>query len=325
MKVLVADKFPEKSIQDLKERDYPLVYDASLKDADLIEALRSENPDVLIVRSTKVTGEMIEAGLNLSLIIRAGAGYNTIDLETASNSSVYVANCPGKNAIAVAELAMGLILSIDRRIPHNVHDLWEGKWNKGEYSKADGIYGKTLGIIGVGTIGSEVIKRAKSFGMKIIAWSRSLTPEAAEFMGIRYCDSPRAAAANADVVSVHLALNDETRNFIDGKFFEVMKNGAYFINTSRSQVVDEQALIKATEEKGIRAGLDVIADEPSGKSGEYNGPLNTCRSIYVTHHIGASTDQAQQAVADEALNILNAYRTTGKVTNCVNLMEKTPA
>lgn len=325
MKVLVADSLPKETMRELNERGYSVVYDAGLKDEALVTCLQDENPDVLIVRSTKVSGEMIEAGVNLSLIIRAGAGYNTIDLETASHASVYVANCPGKNAIAVAELAMGLILSIDRRIPHNVKDLWEGKWNKGEYSKADGIYGKTLGIIGVGTIGLEVIKRAKAFGMKVIAWSRSLTPERADAIGIGHCETPLEVASTADVISVHLALCDDTRGMISAGFFNRMKVGACFINTSRAEVVDEGALLKAVEEKGIRAGLDVFTDEPSGKNGVYEGPLSGHADIYVTHHIGASTTQAQVAVANEALSVLEGYRSTGKVKNCVNLMEKTPA
>ena len=268
---------------------------------------------------------MIRSEPNLSLIIRAGAGYNTIDVDTASELSVYVANCPGKNAVAVAELTMGLLLSLDRRIPDNVMDLRQGRWNKQEYSKAEGVFGKTLGIIGTGTIGKELINRAKVFGLNVIAWSRSLTVEKAAALGVEYCKSPKDVAAGADIVSVHLAMTDDTRKLIDGDFFQHMKEGAFFINTSRAEVVDEKALLEAVKAKHIRAGLDVFSDEPSGKSGDFTGDIKEYRDVYCTHHIGASTNQAQQAVADEVIDILDVYVATGKVKNCVNLLDKTPA
>jgi len=231
LKVLIADKLPEKSINILQAKGYNVVYEQSLKEDSLTGALRKEKPDVIVVRSTKVTGEMIKADGNISLIIRAGAGYNTIDINTASEMSVYVANCPGKNAVAVAELTMGLILSIDRRIPDNVMDLRQGKWNKQEYSKAEGLLGKTLGIIGTGTVGREVISRARAFGLNVIAWSRSLTREKAELLGVGFCGNLSDLASQSDIISVHLAQTAETKNFITYDFFQSMRDGAFFINT----------------------------------------------------------------------------------------------
>ena len=328
-KVLIADKLPATAIEKIEECDCQVVYDPSLKEEALKEALVTEQPEIIIVRSTKISGEMIEANERLGLIIRAGAGVNTIDVETASKRSVYVANCPGKNAVAVAELAMGLIMSLDRRIPDNVADLRAGKWNKQEYSKAEGLYGKTLGIIGIGRIGQEVILRAKAFGMKVVGWSRSLTPERAEELEIQFCKTPLEAASQSDIISVHVALTEETRGLVDGNFFKAMKDGAFFINTSRAEVVDEKALVEAVESKKIRVGLDVFSGEPGGKTGEIEAPLfqepGPGKCIYGTHHIGASTNQAQEAVADEAVNIIIDYLASGKVRNCVNLLEKTPA
>ncbi|MBN2323780.1 MAG: hydroxyacid dehydrogenase [Spirochaetes bacterium] len=324
MKVLVADKFPENRLADMKRAGYEVVYDEGLKEDSLSAALKKEKPDVIVVRSTEVTGEMIVKAPSLSLIIRAGSGYNTIDVKTASERSIYVANCPGKNAVAVAELAFGLLLSLDRRIPDNVIDLRAGKWNKKEYSMAEGIAGKTLGIIGVGRIGREVISRARAFGMKVTAWSRSLTPETAGELGVRYAKDPGEVASEADAVSVHLALTNDTRGMIDKKFFTRMKMGAFFINTSRAEIVDEDALLQAIEEKGIRAGLDVFSGEPASKTGEFSGKIKNKR-VYGTHHIGASTEQAQNAVAEETIRILREYAETGHVYNCVNIMEKTPA
>ena len=325
MKVLIADKFPDVKIEGIKNIGYEVVYEQGLKEDLLLEEIKKQLPDVLVVRSTSVTGEMIESDPSLSLIIRAGSGYNTIDVKTASARSVYVANCPGKNAIAVAELAFGHLLSLDRRIPDNVLDLREGRWNKKEYSKAGGVYGKTLGIVGVGRIGQELITRAKAFGMDVVAWSRSLTPQRAEALGILYAKSPLEVASESDAVSVHLALTEDTKELIGPEFFAAMKPKAFFINTSRAEIVDEAALLKAVDEKGIRAGLDVFSGEPSAKAGDFAGTIAKSGGVYGTHHIGASTDQAQNAVADETVRLLEEYMLTGHVHNCVNLMEKTPA
>src|SRR5881275_1345994 len=173
MIILIADKFPESGLNELKAAGFEVVYDAELKDEALTQAVSSTGADVLVVRGTKVPGATLEAG-RLSLVVRAGAGYNTIDVKTASARGIYVTNCPGKNSIAVAELAFGLMLSLDRRIHDNVGDLRQGRWNKKEYSKARGVFGRTLGLIGVGRIGQEMISRAKAFGIPVVAWSRSL-------------------------------------------------------------------------------------------------------------------------------------------------------
>src|SRR5205085_4472148 len=148
-----------------------VTFQPDLKDEALVEAIRTLKPEVLVVRSTKVTEAALAAG-SLKLVVRAGAGYNTIDVAAASRRGIYVSNCPGKNAIAVAELTLGLILSLDRRIPDNVAALRAGKWNKKEFSKARGIFGSTLGLIGYGNIGQEVARRALGFGLSVVAWSR---------------------------------------------------------------------------------------------------------------------------------------------------------
>jgi D-3-phosphoglycerate dehydrogenase / 2-oxoglutarate reductase len=324
MKILIADKFPDGGRTELLQAGFEIVYDPDLKDDALTAAINSSNADILVVRGTKVTGEMLEAG-RLSLVIRAGAGYNTIDVKTASSRGIYVTNCPGKNSIAVAELAFGLILSLDRRIPDNVSDLRLGRWNKKEYSKARGVFGRTLGLIGVGRIGQEMITRARAFGMPVVAWSRSLTPERSEKLGIEMKQSPLEVAAASDVVSVHVALNNDTRNLIDEKFFAALKPGSYFINTSRAEVVDQAALVHAIKESGVRAGLDVFAGEPTGGVGTVEDDIFKLEGAIGTHHIGASTDQAQQAIAEETVRIIREYKETGRAPNVVNLAKKTPA
>ena len=324
MKILIADKFPEGGQTDLREAGFEIVYDPELKDAALAAAIKSTAADILVVRGTKVSGEMLEAG-RLSLVVRAGAGYNTIDVKTASARGIYVTNCPGKNSVAVAELAFGLILALDRRIPDNAIDLRQGRWNKKEYSRARGIFGRTLGLVGLGKIGQAMVQRAKAFGMPVVAWSRSLTPERAEKLGIEMKQSPLEVASASDIVSVHVALNNDTRNLIDEKFFNAMKPGSYFINTSRAEVIDQAALANTIRDRGLRAGLDVFAGEPAGGVGTVDDDIFKLDGVIGTHHIGASTDQAQQAIAEETVRIIRHYKEAGRAPNVVNLAKKSPA
>jgi D-3-phosphoglycerate dehydrogenase len=289
-----------------------------------VQAIQQSLPDVLVVRSTKVTQAMLVSG-PLKLVVRAGAGYNTIDVATASRRGIYVSNCPGKNSIAVAELAFALILALDRRLADNVVSLRRGEWNKELYSKARGLFGRTLGLIGLGQIGSEMLPRARGFGMPVVAWSRSLTPERAESLGLEYKASPEAVAASADIVSVHLALTSGTKALLGSRFFGAMREGAYFINTARSEVVDQAALAQAIQARKLRVGLDVYAHEPAGGSGPFADPLGQDASVYGTHHIGASTEQAQEAIAAETVRIIQTFKETGKVPNVVNLAQRTPA
>src|SRR5678815_977946 len=171
MKVLIADKFEKSGLDGLRAAGCEVVSDPDLKDGALREAIGQTGADVLVVRSTKVTAPMLDAG-RLSLIVRAGAGYNTIDVAAASERGIYVSNCPGKNAIAVAELAFALILAVDRRVPDNVITLRRGEWDKKGFSKARGLYGRTIALLGVGSIGQEMIRRAAGFGMNVVIWSR---------------------------------------------------------------------------------------------------------------------------------------------------------
>jgi D-3-phosphoglycerate dehydrogenase len=328
MKVLVADKFEHSGIDGLKASGCEVVYQPDLKDEALTQALRDTAADVLVVRSTAVTGPMLEAG-SLSLVVRAGAGYNTIDVATASRRGIYVSNCPGKNAIAVAELAFALVLALDRRVPDNVADLRAGTWNKKEYSKARGLHGRTLGLLGYGNIGHEVAKRGHAFGMPILVWSRRFASGKAKIadepIPMQLAQSPADLAARCDILSVHLALNADTKGLVNASVIEQLKPGSYFINTARAEVVDQAALEKAVGERNIRVGLDVFAGEPSGATGAFGDPIAALPNVYGTHHIGASTDQAQDAIAAETVRIVASYKDTGKVPNVVNLAKKTPA
>jgi len=325
MKVLIADKFEQSGLDALQDCDCEtVIYNPGLQGDALTAAIAGHQPDVLVVRSTKVTEAMLDAG-RLSLVVRAGAGYNTIDVKAASARGIYISNCPGKNSIAVAELAFGLLLALDRRIADNVAELRAGKWNKKEYSQARGLYGKTIGIVGLGQIGRELIPRAKAFGLKVIGWSRSLTPEAAEMMGIIFRQTIPEVANESDILSVHLALTPDTRGIINADVFDAMRHDSYFINTSRAEVIDQIALANAVKHKGLRVGLDVFANEPTGATGEFADELVQLPNVYGTHHIGASTDQAQEAIAAETVRIIRTFKETGRVPNVVNLADDTPA
>lgn len=325
MRVLLADSLSDTVISMLTEASLEVVNKPGLSGDDLISALAEHAPNVLVVRSTKVPAAAIAASKALELIVRAGAGYDTIDVEAASAAGVFVANCPGKNSTAVAELTIGLLLALDRSIPDNVMDARAGTWNKALYGKANGLKGRTLGVVGCGSIGKEVIQLAHALEMHIVAWSRSLTDAEARKLGVLRVDSPKDVAARADAVTLHVAATSDTKHLADAAFFGAMKQGAFFINTTRASVVDEQAMVTAMRDKGIRVALDVFSDEPSVKSGSFEHPLAADPSVYLTHHIGASTEQAQDAIAEEAARIIVGYAESGEVPNCVNLATSTPA
>jgi D-3-phosphoglycerate dehydrogenase len=325
MKVLIADKFEKVGVDGLQELGCTVVSQPDLTAAALPEALKVHDPSVLIVRGTKVTGEALRTGSSLGLVIRAGAGIDTIDVPAASDRGVFVSNCPGKNSIAVAELVIGLLLTCDRRIPDQVADLRAGIWKKGEYSKARGLHGRTLGIVGLGQIGREIAARAQAFGMHVAAWSRNLTLADAERLGVRYCQTPLEVARVSDAVSINVAANADTRNLVNEEFLAAMRPGAYLINTSRGTVVDEAALLEAVRTRGIRAGLDVFQNEPAEAKGAFVSAIAKAPGVFGTHHVGASTEQAQIAIAHEVIRIVQEFRDAGTVPNCVNRLARSSA
>lgn len=319
MKVLLADTLSDVVRNYLLSKSYEIHEDSSLKEDSLLNALQQFKPDILVVRSTRVTREHLEICTSLSLVIRAGAGINTIDLQTASQRGVFVANCPGRNAVAVAELVMGHILNWDRHIFENIHDFRNGIWNKKTHGKANGLLGQTLAVLGVGSIGQEVIIRAQSFGLNIQCWSRSLTPERAKELGVQYAETPIDAVQNADIVTVHLPSVSSTKDFINADILNAMNDNGFVINTSRNSLLNEEDLLEAINTKNIKAGLDVFDGEPASSDKHVQSILQNNPNIYVTHHIGASTEQATLSVGEAVVKIINTWITKGTVLNCVNL------
>ncbi len=324
MRVLVADKFESSGRRGLEECGCEVTYEPDATGEALAEKIQQTQAEVLVVRSTQVTRAMLEKG-RLALVVRAGAGFNTIDVEAASQRGIWISNCPGKNAIAVAELAMGLVLAQDRRIVEGATDLRAGKWNKKEYSKARGVYGRTLGLLGCGNIGREVALRAMAFGMHVCGWSPLFDEEGAAHVGIERKSSPIEVARASDVVSVHLALRPDTKRLIDEAFLTAMRPGALLVNTARAEIVDQPSLERAVAAGNVRAAVDVFAEEPQGAAGTVDSTLFKHDGVIGTHHIGASTEQAQEAIAAETVRIVRMYKETGRAPNVVNLARKSQA
>lgn len=322
MKILIADKFEPGGLEGLKRLGCEVAYEPTAGSEGLGAVLERLKPDLLVVRSSKVPAAVLEKASGLKGIIRAGAGVDNIEIPAASARGIPVANCPGMNAVAVAELAMAHLLCCDRRVPDQAADLRAGKWNKKEYSKARGLKGQTLGVIGLGAIGRAVVQRAKAFEMDVVGWSRSLTPEGARALGIRFGGNDRASllklAGECDAVTLHVAGSAETKRMCDAEFFGALKQGAYFINTSRGSVVDEGALREAIRAKGLRVGMDVYENQPGTPQTDFACETAKLPGVCGTHHVGASTDQAQMAVAEEVVRLVDAFGKTGRLENCVN-------
>lgn len=320
MKILIADAIDAKLLAPLAEAGHELVFGADLTADDLPSNIAGI--EVLVVRSTKVTTACLDAADQLTLIVRAGAGTDTIDVDGAADRGIYVTNVPGRNAVAVAELTMGLLLAIDRRIVDAATDLRNGVWNKALYRKADGLLGKRIAIIGLGSIGLEVAERAKAFGLVVSALRRPNRSESVDSrlrsIGIRLVDTMDELLAGADIVSVHVPSNTDTAGLVNADFLAKMNDGAILLNTARGETIVEDALVDALDNRSMWAGLDVWPNEPSGGSGEFISPLAQHERVTGSHHIGASTAQAQAAVVAGTLEVLTEFA-AGKIINCVNL------
>ena len=318
MNILIADTFPQAQQDALRAAGHSITSDPSLSGDALVGALRGI--DALIVRSTKVNADALDAADSLKLVIRAGAGTNTIDKAHAAECGVRVCNVPGANAFAVAELVFGLLLAIDRHLADNITDLRGGRWRKKQYGKARGLCGQRIGILGFGAIGAAVAARARAFGMEVCIVQSKRGDEAAKqikSLGIVELSSRDELLGACDIVSLHLPMTAQTENLVNDDFLAKMKQGAVLVNTSRGELVDEAALLRALDARGIRAALDVYRNEPSVGEGEFASKLAQHPNVYGTHHIGASTEQAQNAVADGVVRVLESFE-QGALLHCVN-------
>ncbi len=324
-RVLVADAFEPAGLTALKELGCDTIHEPELTAAQLPQRLATLQPEVLVVRETAVTAAAIEASGRLALVVQAGAGVEEIDLAAASRRGVFVSNCPGRNAHAVAELAWALVLACDRRVPDQVIRMREGRWDRVEFLKSAGLHGRTMGIVGLGQVGMEIARRAKAFGMGVVAWSRHLTEEKADAAGVHYCANIVNLAKLADVVCVCVAVNEETDGLVGEKFLNALRSGSILVNISSGRVIDESALAAAVRDRGIRAGLDVFVHEPESDRAAFESPLARLPGLYGTFHVAASTEQAAHAVATESVRVIREWMDRGTAPNCVNRARPTPS
>lgn len=320
--VLLADRVPDSILTSLTALGLTVRNEPQLTAEDLPLAL--EGVHILVVRAKKVTAAAIEAGKELSLIVRAGAGVNAIDVACASRLGVHVANCPGANAVAVAELTLGLIVAADRDIVNATIDLRDGLWRKKKYSSGHGLKGRRLGILGFGAIGQSVARRARAFEMDVMAWSRSLTETDAELHDVVRVSSPAELAKVSDVLSIHVAYTPETHHLVNASVLELLRPGAIVVNTSRGELMDTAAARRLIQERGLKLALDVFENEPAAEECSFND-IDLARHITGTPHIGASTRQTSEAIAVEVVRIIDTYLRTGQVRGSVNICRQSPA
>lgn len=324
MRLLIADPLHPFAIEELRHLGVEVVYEPEIDSDSLPRALA--NIGILVVRSKRVTAGAIDASPALNLIVRAGHGTGNIDVQAASMRGIYVASCTGKNAIAVAELTMALILALDRRVADAVHSIREGRWEKNTFSKADGLFGKGIGIMGLGAVGREVLVRARSFGMRIHGWSRALSAHRAREIGVIPAVSPEELASKVDILTLHLPANDRTRGIVSREVLEALPDGAIFINTARSELVDYAALVQLAHDKSLRVGLDVYPEFPHAGHAVFAPPAFEPDILwYGTPHIGAQTAQAHSAVAAETVRIIRSFLVEGTVPNVANIRAATRA
>ena len=317
MRILIADKLSVNCASALAELGLEVVNQPDLTAEQIPDAL--EGVGAIVVRSTRVTAEALERGQDLSLVIRAGAGVNTIDLPMASRRGIYVANCPGKNTAAVAELTIGMLVAADRQIVNATCALRNGQWEKKRFSSARGLRGRTLGILGFGSIGIAVAERAKAMGMQVLAWSRSLSQESAP-SSVEVAQTALEVAKKADAITLHLGLSEQTKHIVNQEFLAAVKPGAILVNAGRGELIDSEALLAAISEKQLRVGLDVFENEPAGGKADFSD-LDLVQQVTATPHIGASTAEAAEAVASEVVRIVSVFLKTGRPPVAVNLCD----
>ena len=300
-KVLVADKINEKGVEVL-EGSAEVVNDPTITPEELLETI--DQYEGIIVRSrTKVTKEVIEKAKNLKIIARAGVGVDNIDVNAATDQGILVVNAPQSTSITVAEHAMGLMLSLSRKIAIADASVKSGKWEKSKFMGME-LRNKTLGVIGMGRIGSQVVKRSKAFEMDVIVYDPYITEETAKELGVEITTLDDLVQ-KADVMTIHVPLTPETKGLISKDELAKMKDNAIILNCARGGIIDEADLYEALKERPeLKAGLDVFENEPLE-----NSPLATLDNVVLTPHIAASTKEAQRdaaiIVAKEVKEVIN--------------------
>jgi len=316
MKIVVCDPISPKGIALLQQRPefQVVVLPKRLPEAELLPVVA--DAVALVVRSeTKVTKKIIEAAPKLKVVGRAGVGVDNVDIEAATQHGTVVMNTPGGNTVTTAELTFAMILSLARKVPQAHATMVAGKWDRKLFQGVE-LAGKTLGVLGMGRIGTEVAKRAIAFGMRVIAYDPYLTEERAKAIGAEFAESLDNVYREADFITVHMPVTPETKNMLNAAAFSKMKPGVKIVNCARGEIISENDLIAALESgKVAGAALDVFAVEPLAA----DHPFRKQPNLILTPHLGASTEEAQEKCGIEVAEVIAGYLLTGEVRNAVNL------
>src|SRR5512137_1608304 len=316
MKILVCDPVSPKGIALLQQRPEfeVVVLPKRLSEAELLPLVK--DVAAMVVRSeTKVTKTVIEAARKLRVVGRAGVGVDNVDVEAATQRGVVVMNTPGGNTISTAELSFAMLLSLARKVPQAHASMAAGKWDRKQFQGAE-LAGKTLGVLGLGRIGSEVARRALAFGMSVVGYDPFLTEERAKALGIELLADLDDVYRDADFITVHMPVTDQTRGMLNAAAFAKMKPKVCLVNCARGEVIVENDLLAALDSgKVAAAALDVYATEPLPAE----HPFRKHPAITLTPHLGASTREAQEKCGIEVAEVIAGYLLTGEVRNAVNL------
>jgi D-3-phosphoglycerate dehydrogenase len=316
MKILVCDPVSPKGIALLQQRPEfkVVVLDKRHSEAELLPIL--QDVVAMVVRSeTKVTRKVIESAHELRVVGRAGVGVDNVDVDAATEHGVVVMNTPGGNTISTAELSFAMLLSLARKVPQAYASMAAGKWDRKQFQGTE-LAGKTLGVLGLGRIGTEVAKRAVTFGMKVLAYDPFLTEARARAIGIQMELDLDNLYRDADFITVHMPVTDQTRGMLNAAAFSKMKPKVRLVNCARGEIIVEKDLLAALDSgKVTAAALDVFQTEPLPA----DHPFRTHPAITLTPHLGASTQEAQEKCGIEVAEVIAAYLLTGEVRNAVNL------
>src|SRR6266566_4536646 len=314
-KILIADSISQRGIDELsREGGLDVTIKPDLSETELIEIIPEFS--AIVVRSqTKVTADILKAGASLRVVGRAGVGVDNVDVETATRRGIVVLNAPGGNTVSTAEHAFSLLLSVARKIPQADASIRGKKWDKKNFEGVE-LYNKTLGVIGMGRIGSELSRRAIAFGMRVVAYDPYLSATRARSLQVELVDELEDLLTGADFVSLHTPLTAETRHILDAARLQKAKRGVRIINCARGGLIDELALAKALHDGHVAgAALDVFEIEPLPP----DSPLRSAQNLVLTPHLGASTAEAQESVGIEIAQSIRAVLLEGTIRNAVNM------
>jgi D-3-phosphoglycerate dehydrogenase / 2-oxoglutarate reductase len=324
MKILVACELPEFAIAELRTLTTDILYQPEIRPDELRDVIPGVG--ILIVDSRRVSPETIHRGETLQMIVHAGPGPGDISVADASAQGVFVTNCPDQHAVAVAELAFGLMLALDRRVVDNTLALREGRWARGEFKGGRGLAGRTLGLLGYSAASREIATRGRAFGMSLMAWCPALTSEDQGGKSICFCNSPRELARESDIVVVTAAGDgQESRVVADADFLENMKEGASLVHVGSPGAVDETALARVIPVRGLRVALDAFSSEPMADSGRFRSRLFELPGVIGTPHVAALTEQAHNATAAKVVETVRRFLVSGETVHSLNLLEHSPA